>query len=76
MILLSRAQDLTSTLNILDILIYLVSGQKCTFSILAFEKTLSNMMERKVPGVGNCFVAGSVGEGLNLLSGLFTKKRI
>lgn len=32
------------------------------------------MMERKIPGVGNCFVAGSVGEGLNLLSCLFTKK--
>lgn len=32
------------------------------------------MMERKIPGVENCFVAGSVGEGLNLLSCLFTKK--
>lgn len=32
------------------------------------------MMQRKIQWAGNCFVAGSVGEGLNPLLCLFTKK--
>lgn len=32
------------------------------------------MMERKILGVGNCFVVGLVGEGFNLLLCLFIKK--